>query len=81
MVLKVSGTYDYLNNAPYFGFKVQTTQGVSSPANSNGFSICKKIEKSAGPVTMVRVGRSFIQFQFTGPPSHIHLFHFIFFIF
>lgn len=52
VVLKVSGTYDYLHNAPYFGFKVQTTQGVSSPANSNGFSIRKTFEKSAGPVMM-----------------------------
>ena len=52
VVLKVSGCYDYLNNAPYFGFKVQTTQGVSSPANSNGFSICKTVEKTAGGVSM-----------------------------
>jgi len=52
VVLKVSGTYDYLHNAPYFGFKVMTTAGVSSPANSNGFSIRKKFEKTSGGVTM-----------------------------
>lgn len=52
MVLKVSGSYDYLHNAPFFGFKVQTTQGVSSPANSNGFSIRKTIEKTSGPVKL-----------------------------
>ena len=49
VILKVSGTYDYANNAPYFGVQVVTTSGVCSPANTNGFSIKKTIEKTAGP--------------------------------
>ena len=52
VVLKVSGAYDYDNNSPYFGFQVVTTQGVSSPANSNGFSIKKTFEQQQGPVNL-----------------------------
>lgn len=42
--------YDYDNNVPYFGFKILTTSGYSSPANSNGFSVCKKFTKELGPI-------------------------------
>jgi len=50
LAVKVNGVYDYDNNVPYFGFKVLTTSGVSSPANSNGFSVCKKFTQSVGPI-------------------------------
>ena len=49
LAVKVNGVYDYDNNVPYFGFKVLTTSGVSSPANSNGFSVCKKFARTWGP--------------------------------
>ena len=50
LAVKVNGVYDYDNNVPYFGFKVLTTSGVSSPANSNGFSVCKKFTQNLGPI-------------------------------
>jgi hypothetical protein len=50
LAVKVNGVYDYDNNVPYFGFKVLTTSGVSSPANSNGFSVCKKFSQNLGPI-------------------------------
>jgi hypothetical protein len=49
---KVSGAYDYMHNAPYFGFQVQTTQGISSPANANGLSIRKTFEKTQSGVKL-----------------------------
>ena len=48
-VVKVSGNYDYLNNAPFVGFQVVTQQGISTPANCNGFSLAKKLTKEMGP--------------------------------
>ena len=48
-VVKVSGNYDYLNNAPFVGFQVVTQQGISTPANCNGFSVAKKLTKEMGP--------------------------------
>jgi len=48
-VVKVSGNYDYLNNAPFVGFQVVTQQGISTPANCNGFSLAKKLTKEVGP--------------------------------
>ena len=50
LAIKCNGVYDYDNNVPYFGFKVLTTSGVSSPANSNGFSVCKKFRQNVGPI-------------------------------
>mmetsp|Transcript_27977 Transcript_27977/g.68831 ORF Transcript_27977/g.68831 Transcript_27977/m.68831 type:complete len:206 (-) Transcript_27977:897-1514(-) len=52
VALKVSGTYDYLHNAPFFGIQVQTTAGVSSPANANGFSIRKTFATSQKGVAL-----------------------------
>ena len=50
LAVKVNGVYDYDNNVPYVGFKILTTSGVSSPANSNGFSVCKKFSQNLGPI-------------------------------
>ena len=50
--VEVSGTYDYLHNAPFFGVQVQTTAGVSSPANANGFSIRKTFATSQKGVAL-----------------------------
>jgi hypothetical protein len=50
LAIKCNGVYDYDNNVPYFGFKILTTSGYSSPANSNGFSVCKKFTKELGPI-------------------------------
>ena len=52
LIVKVNGVYDYDHNVPYFGFNVATTSGVSSPANTNGFSVCKKFEKGLGPLSL-----------------------------
>ena len=48
-VVKVSGNYDYLNNTPFVGFQVVTQQGITTPANCNGWSMCKKLRKDVGP--------------------------------
>jgi len=52
VALKVSGNYNYLHNAPYFGFQVMTTSGLSSPANANGFSFAKTIRNEYGPAVV-----------------------------
>ena len=44
-IVKVSGNYDYVNNAPFVGFQVVTQQGISTPANCNGFSLAKRVKK------------------------------------
>jgi hypothetical protein len=48
-IVKVSGNYDYVNNAPFVGFQVVTQQGISTPANCNGFSLAKRVKKEMGP--------------------------------
>jgi hypothetical protein len=42
--LKLSGNFDYKDHEPYFGFQFLTTNGVTSPATMNGFSIRKNVE-------------------------------------
>jgi hypothetical protein len=49
--LKVSGNFDYKEHEPYVGFQFLTTNGVTSPALQNGFSVKKHLDLHDGEKT------------------------------